>query len=94
MTFATADERAARQVVRLVRKLHPPLDAALREPPEGDRTDDEAGAVKVLLGLTAAGRVERAGSTVRVTAETPQSLADRLVPMLKGLHPSEPARDR
>jgi hypothetical protein len=94
MTLTTADERAARQVVRQVRKLHPPLDAALRQPPEGGRTDDEAGVVKVLLGLTAAGRVERAGSTVRVTAETPQCLADRLVPMLNGLHPSEPARDR
>lgn len=94
ITLTSADAKSARQVARLVRKLHPPLDEALRDPLPGDRTADEVAAVKVLLGLSAAGRVEQTGATVRVTADTTLSLADHLIPMLNGLHPSEPARDR
>lgn len=91
VTLTTADAKSAKQVAKLLRKLHPALEAAVQDSPEGEH---EAGLAKVFAGLTASGRVEQQGATVRVTAQTPESLADHLIPLMTELHPSEPVREK
>lgn len=82
IAFTARSPKAAQEVAKLLRSLRSPLAEALREPPIGDRTASEDRLFKTILKLTDTGKIERSGTTVRITAEANGSVLDYLVPIL------------
>jgi len=92
MVFTAADRKGAAEVAGLLRDLRPALDDAFRASLAEKRPAAEVGFFEAGLALIDAGRIERDGRTVRVTAETDASLLDAVLGCLAAAPPAVPKR--
>jgi hypothetical protein len=79
MVFTTTDRKGAAEVAGLLRDLRPALEDAFRASVTDRRPAAEVGFFTTGLALIDAGRIERDGKNVRVTAEVDASLLDAVL---------------
>jgi hypothetical protein len=92
LAFTARTPKAARRVETLLQGFGPSITAALKEKTDDDLSEHEVGVTRAVRSLAADGRIERAGSVVRVDSVTTDSLLDHLVPLLIELSSSTAAR--
>lgn len=83
MVFTVADREKVEDVAGLLREMRQTLEAAFRGSVTDKTGPPEAAFFKAGLAVIEAGRIERDGPTVRVTAETTTSLLDAVLGCLK-----------
>jgi hypothetical protein len=92
MVFTAADRKGAAEVAGLLRDLRPALGDAFRASVTDKRPAAEVEFFRTGLLLIDAGRIERDGRTVRVTAGVDASLLDAVLGCLASAPPTGPKR--